>query len=245
MAAPFPRVGAGTIKRFYDMEQEREWPAFKVERRATEALRHAPTNARTHSEEQIEQIAASIEAFGWTIPILIEPDGMIIAGHGRQLAAQKLGIAEVPCIVAVGWSDQQRRAYMLADNKIAENSEWDDDLLRLELGALLDEADAASLVIGFSDAELDGLVAALAADQEQPAGKVGNLKDRFGVAPFSVLNAREGWWQERKRAWIALGIRSELGRGEGDRACPGGGPLPGARSRKGYKPGQATEVRHG
>jgi hypothetical protein len=72
-----------------------------------------------------------------------------------------------------------------------------------------------------------------------------NLAERFGIPPFSVFEARKGWWQDRKRAWIDLGIRSELGRGEGDRACPGGSPMPGNGSRKDYKPGASKAFHDG
>jgi ParB-like chromosome segregation protein Spo0J len=90
-------------------------------------------NARTHSPEQVDQIAASIREWGWTVPVLIDEQGGIIAGHGRVLAAQKLAIAEIPVMVAAGWSEAQKRAYVLADNKLALNAGWDNDLLKIEL----------------------------------------------------------------------------------------------------------------
>jgi ParB-like chromosome segregation protein Spo0J len=88
-------------------------------------------NARTHSPEQVDQISASIREWGWTIPVLVDDEGGIIAGHGRVLAAHKLAIAEVPVMVAAGWSEAQKRAYVLADNKLALNAGWDNDLLRI------------------------------------------------------------------------------------------------------------------
>lgn len=93
-------------------------------------------NARTHSAAQVAQIAASMREWGWTNPVLALPDGQIIAGHGRVLAARQLGIESVPVIVAEGWSEAQTRAYVIADNKLALNAGWDDDLLKLELGDL-------------------------------------------------------------------------------------------------------------
>jgi len=93
-------------------------------------------NARTHSPAQIDQIAASIREWGWTSPVLVDEQGTIIAGHGRILAAQKLGITDVPVMVADGWSETQKRAYILADNKLALNAGWDDALLGLELAEL-------------------------------------------------------------------------------------------------------------
>ena len=113
-------------------------------------------NARTHSPSQVAQIAASIKEFGWTNPILIDEDGMVVAGHGRLLAARSLGLKEAPTIELAGLSKSQIRAYVLADNKLAENAGWDRELLALELGALKDEGFALELV-GFSDLELDGL----------------------------------------------------------------------------------------
>jgi hypothetical protein len=109
------------------------WPADQVERRAVPALIPYARNARTHSDEQIGQIAASIREWGWTVPVLVDEAGTIIAGHCRVLAAQKLGLADVPVMVARGWSEAQRRAYVIADNKLAENAGWDEALLGVEL----------------------------------------------------------------------------------------------------------------
>ncbi|QIG93824.1 ParB/Srx family N-terminal domain-containing protein [Bradyrhizobium sp. 6(2017)] len=133
-------------------EIARNWPADQVSRRPIRELVPNARNARLHSEEQIEQIAASISEWGWTIPVLIDEAGTIIAGHGRVLAAEQLGIDQVPTMVAHGWSDAQKRAYLIADNKLTENGKWDDALLRVELN------DLASLgladLTGFSETEL-------------------------------------------------------------------------------------------
>ncbi len=99
--------------------QKQEWPADKVERVKVAALVPYARNARTHSDAQVDQLAASIREWGWTMPILIDGDGGIIAGHGRILAAQKLGIEEVPAMTETGWTDAQKQAYILADNKLA------------------------------------------------------------------------------------------------------------------------------
>ena len=93
-----------------------QWPADAIERRPLATLVPYARNARTHSDEQIAQLAASITEWGWTMPILVDEGGMIIAGHGRVLAAAKLGIGEVPIMVARGWSDEQKRAY----NKVSK-----------------------------------------------------------------------------------------------------------------------------
>lgn len=115
-------------------------------------------NARTHSEDQIRQIAASIREFGFTNPVLIDPDGGIIAGHGRVLAAQALGMQEVPTIALGHLSAAQRRAYVIADNKLALNAGWDLDLLKVELSEL--RLDGFNLAFtGFSDEELANLLA--------------------------------------------------------------------------------------
>src|SRR6202041_1709607 len=96
-------------------------------------------NPRTHSAAQVAQIAASIAEFGFNNPILVDTKAGIIAGHGRLLAARKLGLTEVPVIVLDHLSEAQKRAYVIADNKLAENAGWDDDMLRIEIEALQDE----------------------------------------------------------------------------------------------------------
>jgi DNA modification methylase len=116
------------------------------------------SNARTHSDDQVAQIAASIKEFGFTNPILIDGDKGIIAGHGRLQAARKLGLDTVPTIELSGLSDAQRRAYILADNKLALNAGWDTELLALELADLADLDFDLSLV-GFDDDELAALLA--------------------------------------------------------------------------------------
>jgi DNA modification methylase len=135
------------------------WPATKVEMWPVEDLIPYARNARTHPEEQVAQIAASMERFGFTIPMLVAEDGTIIAGHGRLLAAQRLGIPEVPVMIARGWSNEDRRLYTLADNRLAETSEWDPQTLRLELEELKVEAGEDALAgIGFSDEEIAELI---------------------------------------------------------------------------------------
>ena len=104
------------------------------------------------------QIAASIREWGWTTPVLVDEAGGLIAGHGRVMAARKLGIAEVPVMVARGWSEAQKRAYVLADNKLALNAGWDEELLRVELADLRGMGADLSL-IGFGEDELASLLA--------------------------------------------------------------------------------------
>jgi len=127
-----------------------DWPADKIKRRKVDALIPYARNARTHSDEQVAQLAASIKEWGWTTPVLVDEDGEIIAGHGRVMAARKLGIEEVPTMTATGWTKAQKQAYVLADNQLPQNAGWDMDLLSVEMKDL--DADGFDLsLIGFGD----------------------------------------------------------------------------------------------
>jgi hypothetical protein len=215
-----------------------------LEMRPVAHLKPHPNNARTHSPEQVAQIAAAIKEFGFTAPILISPDGEIRAGHGRLEAARSLGMSEVPTlVVGADWSPEKVRAYVIADNKLALNAGWDFEILAAEIGAL-QELDFDIALTGFSLDEIAALSFdgdgsdELGAASGGGSPRAGSLLERFGVAPFSVLNARDGWWQERKRAWLALGIQSEVGRGENLLAFSETvlAPDPGKRKRAGRKP---------
>src|ERR1700730_4046729 len=140
-------------------EMTAPWPADKVERWPVAKLVPNARNARTHSDEQVAQLAASIEEWGWTIPVLVDEAGGIIAGHGRVMAAHRLGIGDVPVMVAACWSDAKKRAYMLADNKLTLNAEWDLDRLAIEI-AELRASDFDISLIGFSESEIDDLLKA-------------------------------------------------------------------------------------
>ena len=129
-------------------------PADKVEKWKISKLIPYARNARTHSDEQVGQIAASIKEWGWTTPVLVDEQGGIIAGHGGTLAAQKLGITEVPVMVAKGWSDAKKRAYVLADNKLALNAGWDNEMLALELEEIAELGFDLNL-IGFDPSEFN------------------------------------------------------------------------------------------
>jgi DNA modification methylase len=133
------------------------WPADNVVKRSVSSLIPYARNSRTHSEEQVAQIAASIKEWGWTTPVLTDEEGMIIAGHGRVLAARKLGLKEIPVMVASGWTDAQKKAYVLADNQLALNAGWDMDLLKVEMQEL-DGLDFDLSLIGFDDKALAGLL---------------------------------------------------------------------------------------
>jgi ParB-like chromosome segregation protein Spo0J len=129
----------------------------KLERWPIDRLVPYERNARTHSPEQIAQIAASIQEFGFTNPILVDEDAGVIAGHGRLAAAQSLGLREVPVVVLDHLTPTQRRAYVLADNKLALNAGWDEQMLQQEIAAL-SLVDFDLSLMGWSDDELAGLL---------------------------------------------------------------------------------------
>jgi ParB-like chromosome segregation protein Spo0J len=165
-------------------------------------------NARRHDKRQLNLICKSMTEFGWTTPVLIDEESVVLAGYGRVEAARILGLTHAPVMVARGWSEAQKKAYMLADNQIALQAGWDEAILRLELEELqLMQFDVE--LIGFPNHELTNL--RNFGSLERP---VGNLRDQFVLPPFSILDSKQGWWQERRRAWLALGIQSELGRGD-------------------------------
>lgn len=130
---------------------------YKHEIRKVADLIPYANNSRTHSDEQVNQVASSIKEFGFTNPVLIEPDGGLIAGHGRVMAAQKLSLDEVPCIVLEGLTEAQKKAYVIADNQLALNSGWDMDALNLEMESLK-EMEFDIDLLGFDDEFLDGLM---------------------------------------------------------------------------------------
>ena len=132
-----------------------KWPADKVERRAINGLIPYARNARTHSDAQVAQIAANMREWGWTNPVLVDEAGGIIAGHGRVLAARQLGLTEVPVMVAEGWSEAQKRAYILTDNQLPLNAGWDMELLGNEVKGLAEWGFDTTL-LGFSN--LDALL---------------------------------------------------------------------------------------
>jgi DNA modification methylase len=136
----------------------KKWPAAKVELMPVSRLVPYARNSRTHSDEQVAQIAASINEWGWTIPVLVDETGQLIAGHGRIMAARKLGLTEVPAMTATGWTEAQKKAYVIADNKLALNAGWDLDALKVELADLGELGFDVGLT-GFGDEELADLLA--------------------------------------------------------------------------------------
>jgi hypothetical protein len=159
-----------------------KWPASNIEWRQTRDLLAYQRNSRIHSDAQVDQIAASMKEFGWTIPMLIDEDGIIIAGHGRAMAAAKIGISEVPVMIAKGWTEAQKMAYRIADNRLPESASWDTDMLKLELTEL-GKMDFDLSLTGFDDLELVQFMAEpntndpeeTPAPPANPASKAGDL----------------------------------------------------------------------
>lgn len=135
-----------------------EWPAQNIELWPLERIVPCARNARTHSPAQVAKIAASVREWGWTNPVLLDEEGGLIAGHGRVEAARLLGIDEVPAMVARGWSKAQKKAYVIADNRLALDAGWDMEMLALEL-ADIGELGFDTGLTGFCDGELDRLFA--------------------------------------------------------------------------------------
>ena len=165
--------------------------AKRIEMWPLDRLRPYERNARTHSPEQVAQIAASIQEFGFTNPILVDGADGILAGHGRLAAAKDMGLTEVPVIVLDHLTPTQRRAYILADNKLALNAGWDEELLRVEIGALLSESIDVSL-LGWSGGELSDL---WGGEVEQPEPEPEDPDDPppmdQGIALAIVLSPQE------------------------------------------------------
>lgn len=130
---------------------------LKIVYRPLQELSPYAHNARTHSTEQVAQLVESIKQFGWTNPVLIDEKGEIIAGHGRVMAAEMLKMDSVPVIVLSGLTDEQKKAYRLADNRLPMNAGWDEDLLRMELSDLIN-ADFDVSLTGFGPTEIDELL---------------------------------------------------------------------------------------
>ena len=175
------------------------WPALQARMADIEQLKANPSNSRTHSPAQIRQLAASLLRFGWTNPVLVDEDFTVLAGHGRLLgAAQLVGEGHrryqmAPVIEATGWSDEEKRAYIIADNRLAEQAGWDKDLLRAELSAL-SAADFDMKAIGFTAAEMRALFAGTKggltdpdAVPETPAEPFTRLGDIWQLGPHRIM----------------------------------------------------------
>lgn len=161
-------------------------------------------NPRTHSDTQIDQIVASMREFGFTNPILVDRDTReIIAGHGRLLAAMRLGLQKVPVVALSHLNEAKRHKLIIADNQLALNAGWDMDLLATELSALNEMGEDLD-VLGFDDGFIDKILSTPIESDKPTSTNNGNLTEKFGVPPFSILEVRKGYWQDRKRQWKAL-----------------------------------------
>ena len=149
------------------------------------SLKPYANNARTHSEEQVEQLSKSIEKFGFNNPILVQEDLTVIAGHGRLAAAQKLGMSEVPVIVLKHLTPTQVRAYVLADNKLALNAGWDSEMLKAELLAIQEAGEIDLSLIGFDEKDLGFLIT--------DVGDVEQLTSEGNTRGLSINERKDGY----------------------------------------------------
>ena len=158
------------------------WPVDTIERWPLERIKPYPQNARLHSDQQVEQIAASMRRFGVTSPVLVDESGILIYGHGRLRAAQSIGLGELPVAVAKGWTEDEKKAYRIADNQIALKAEWDQPLLAAELKEL-NLADFDMPLIGFSEGELKQLLLDPEEFRPAPEGDVTLGRQRMAKCP--------------------------------------------------------------
>lgn len=168
-------------------------PPKHLEYFPTDGLKPNPRNARTHSKKQVKQIADSIQQFGFNNPILIDDQGEVIAGHGRLQAAKALGLEEVPVVCLNHLSDAEKRAYILADNKIALNAGWDGELLSTELAELtilLPELDLNLDLTGFDAGEIDLILT----DHEE-SGRSSDKEDEIPNIPDVAVSNRGDIWE--------------------------------------------------
>jgi DNA modification methylase len=163
----------------------RPWPADRVELWPIEKLILYANNPRLHSAADIERIAASILKWGWTNPVLVDEQGVLIAGHGRVAAAARLGLKSIPVIVARGWSEEEKQAYRLADNELAARGSWDLDLLRNELGDLKFSGFNLDL-IGFEPDRLDEILRGLGSSALSDPDSVPDVPDQPVTRPGDI-----------------------------------------------------------
>ncbi len=179
-----------------------------VKRVPIKSLRTDPDNVRLHGDRNLKAIASSLKRFGQVEPLVVQKGtGRVIGGNARLQVFTNRGDTEFE-IVDVDVTDAEAAELGVALNRSGELAEWDEPKLGELLASIRD--DVGLDVAGFDEAELDRLIAGANCDDPPRS----SLVDQFGVPPFSVFDARQGYWQDRKRAWLALGLQSELGRGE-------------------------------
>lgn len=153
---------------------------LEVVYRKVEDLIPYARNARVHDEQQITKLAASIREFGFTLPILIDKDNGILCGHGRVLGAKKAGLDEIPCVVCADWKDAKKRAYILADNRLTQDSYWDYDILKIEVEDLKSQ-DFDVSAIGFDYDEIDKIIS-----EELDDSFFGDIEGDASFVSFSI-----------------------------------------------------------
>jgi hypothetical protein len=193
------------------------WPADQVERRPLAGLIPYARNARTHSEAQIREIAASMREWGWTNPVLVDEQSSIIAGHARVLAAALNGFTEAPVMTARGWSEAKKRAYVLADNQLALNAGWNVELLAAEVKDL-QASDFDIGMLGFSTKQLNEILAMdipesadeVPAPPATPVSRPGCGKGRRCRPASSSWRWRLSSWLLSPSWWWSFSLRSSL-----------------------------------
>ena len=193
-----------------------EIPDYKIVQ--VEKLVPYARNSRTHSPEQVAQIAASIKEFGFLNPIIVDGDNGIVAGHGRVLAAQKLGLTELPCVEAKHLTDAQRKAYVIADNKLALNAGWDNELLKIEIDELL-AADFDISLLGWGDEMPDFEVVPdySILDEEDMSGELAEMSSNvkkaiqieFEQEHYEEAQALVKWWRSQG-AYVGMMLIDKL-----------------------------------
>ena len=184
---------------------------MQVERVMIDELDCDPANVRAHDSKNLDAIKSSLKRFGQLKPIVVNEKGIVIAGNGTLTAARALGWDSIN-IITTELDGVNATAYAIADNRTGELAEWDNEALAKQLSALQIEDEALVEAAGFSDAELTALVDEVVGEPLNEMAS-GRLASDFIFPPFTVLNARSGPWQERKKEWLGLGIESEAGRG--------------------------------
>ena len=169
-------------------------------------------NNPRNNENAVDKVASSISEFGFKNPIIIDKNNIVINGHTRLLASKKLGLKEVPVIRADDLTEAQVKAFRIADNKTSEYATWDEELLKIELEQLEEmNFNLDDLNIDYSDFGLE-IELEDAENTKEEYVEPNSLVDKFIVPPFSILDTRQGYWQDRKRKWRNIGLRSEEGR---------------------------------
>lgn len=172
---------------------------MQIEEIAVKDIKPYERNAKKHDERQIKNVMESIKQFGIAQPLVVDKDNVLIIGHCRLIAAKRLKMSKVPCVRMENLSDDDVARLRLLDNKLNE-SEWDFDLLSEDVPTL-----------DFSDFDIDWNLPELGEDNDDGIDH-GSLADKFIVPPFSVLDTKQGYWQDRKKQWLEFGIKSEVGR---------------------------------